>query len=138
MTNIQFIFNVSEKDSLIYKIINHYITRSRDSLVFMEEKKNITKFSEILWSKEISSFLPHLINKSEKMNRICISSNAELMDDVLINATNRRIDCFSRYKNFYELVSLSEDEKVAARERFTFYKDCGYKVAAADSANFHF
>ena len=46
----------------------------------------------MLWSKEIHSFYPHQIKKSEKMNRICLGSDAQLMDDILINGTNQTIE----------------------------------------------
>ena len=71
------------------------------------------------------------------MNRICLSSDTQLMDHILINGTNQIIEYFSRYQKFYELVGTSEEDKVDARKRFLFYKDCGYKLEAVDSSKFN-
>ena len=138
LTNIQFIFNIPEKNALIYRIVNNYFQRNRSSLVYLEDKTAANNFSQMLWSNDKHSFLPHQINKSETINPICISHNATLMDDILINGTNKAIKYFSRYQKFYELVGLDELEKIAARERFLFYKECGYKIEAADMLNFNF
>ena len=57
--------------------------------MYLDDDSAINNFSQMLWSKEIHSFYPHQIKKSEKMNRICLGSNAQLMDDILINGTNQ-------------------------------------------------
>ena len=111
--------------------------KNRSSLVYLDDDSAINNFSQMLWSKEIHSFYPHQIKKSEKMNRICLGSNTQLMDDILINGTNQTIEYFSRYQKFYELVGTRETDKAIARKRFLFYKDCGYKLEAIDSSDFN-
>ena len=112
--------------------------KNRSSLVYLDDDSAIKNFSQILWNKENYSFYPHQIKKSEKMNRICLGNDAQLMDDILINGTNQTIEYFSRYKKFYELVGTLESDKAIARKRFLFYKDCGYKLEAIDSSDFNF
>ena len=42
------------------------------------------------------------------------------------------IDGFNRYLKLIELVTDSEETKEKARDRFKFYKDCGYKINSVD------
>ena len=133
MTNIQFIFNVADKQGLIFEIIASSVKKNRSSLTLFDDKALMVSLSDMLWHNDVFSFLPHQINKSSSINRICLSDNGiKHMDDILINATNEKIEGFSRYLKLYELIGLDELEKANARKRFTFYKDCGYKLSATD------
>jgi len=44
----------------------------------------------------------------------------------------RRPPFFSRYVRLLEVVSLLDDDKLKARERFTFYRDRGYAMTRHD------
>ena len=48
------------------------------------------------------------------------------------------IDGFNRYLKLIELVSDDEKTKEKARNRFKFYKDCGYKVNSVDEKKLTF
>ena len=50
--------------------------------MYLDDDSVINTFSQMLWGKEIHSFYPHQIKKSEKMNRICLGCDAQLMDDI--------------------------------------------------------
>ena len=133
MTNIQFIFNVADKQGLIFEIIASSVKKNRSSLTLFDDKALMVSLSDMLWHNDVFSFLPHQTNQSSSINRICLSDNGiKHMDDILINATNEKIEGFSRYLKLYELIGLDELEKANARKRFTFYKDCGYKLSATD------
>ncbi len=136
MTNIQFIFNVSDIKNLTYKIVCRYFIRHRSCFVFLSDEETIAQFSDDLWGREKFSFLPHEINKSDIFNKISLGHNSELMDDVIINGTNKNVNKFSRYQKLYELVGINESDKKIARERFLFYKDRGYEIEATDFVNF--
>jgi len=41
---------------------------------------------------------------------------------------------FSRFRYLVELVGNDEDDKVAARQRYKFYRDRGYQVKSTDAA----
>ncbi|EAV46459.1 DNA polymerase III subunit chi [Methylophilaceae bacterium] len=133
MTNIQFIFNVADKQGLIFEIIASSVKKNRSSLTLFDDKALMVSLSDMLWHNDVFSFLPHQTNQSSSINKICLSDNGiKYMDDILINATNEKIEGFSRYLKLYELIGLDELEKANARKRFTFYKDCGYKLSATD------
>jgi DNA polymerase-3 subunit chi len=53
-------------------------------------------------------------------------------DDMLINLTAAEPSFFSRFTQLVELVSDDEQDKIAARARFKFYRDRGYEIKSTD------
>ena len=60
------------------------------------------------------------------------------MDDTLINSTDSMVNGFNRYLKLVELVTEDEAAKIKARERYKFYKDCGYRLSSMDVSNINF
>jgi DNA polymerase III subunit chi len=50
----------------------------------------------------------------------------------LINLTQKEPSFFSRFTQLIELVTNDEQDKVAARARFKFYRDRGYEIKSID------
>ena len=137
MTHIEFIFNVVDKTKLVIGLTEHLIRRNRSALIYFEDQKAIDHFSLALLEKEL--FLPHLIEENTFLNKLSLTqSKLDLMDDTLINFTSKEIQGFSRYLKMYELVGHDNEDKKSARERYHFYKDCGYKVDSSDASNLDF
>ena len=90
--------------------------------------------SRDLWLNEIS-FTPNSEEIYSSFDRIFLTTHqADLMDDVLVNCSSKQIEGFSRYLKFYELVSSEEQDKNQARERYQFYRDCGFRIHATDES----
>ena len=137
MTHIEFIFNVVDKTTLAIGLTEQLIRRNRSALIYLEDQKAIDDFSISLLEKEL--FMPHLIEENALLNKLSLTqSKPDLMDDTLINFTSREIHGFSRYLKMYELVGHDDEHKNSARERYRFYKDCGYQVDSMDATNLVF
>ena len=137
MTHIEFIFNVVDKTTLAIGLTEQLIRRNRSALIYLEDQKAIDHFSLALLEKEL--FMPHLIEENTFLNKLSLTeSKLDLMDDTLINFTSKEIQGFSRYLKMYELVSHDDEDKKSARERYRFYKDCGYQVDSIDATNLDF
>ena len=67
---------------------------------------------------------------------IVIHKNGDnlLQDDVLINLQSEQPSFFGRFRYLAELVGSEEEDKVAARARFRFYKDRGYEIKSTDAS----
>ena len=52
--------------------------------------------------------------------------------DVLLNLGDELPPAFSRFEQLVEIVGTDEAERGPARERFKFYRDRGYAIAAHD------
>jgi DNA polymerase-3 subunit chi len=57
-----------------------------------------------------------------------------MQDDMLINLTANEPSIFSRFTQLVELVGDEEQDKLAARARFKFYRDRGYEIKSIDHA----
>ena len=57
-----------------------------------------------------------------------------LQDDILINLQTAHPPFFGRFRLLVELVGTDNEDKVAARLRFRFYRDRGYEVKSMDMA----
>ncbi len=137
MTHIEFIFNVVDKTELALGLTEQLIRRNRSTLIYFEDQKAIDHFSLSLLQKEL--FMPHLIEENAFLNKLSLTqSKVDLMDDTIINFASKEIQGFSRYLKMYELVGHDDEDKNSARERYRFYKDCGYQVDSMDATNLDF
>ena len=137
MTHIEFIFNVADKTKLAIDLTEQLIRRNRSALIYLEDQKAIDQFSLALLEKEF--FMPHMIEENAFLNKLSLTqSRIDLMDDTLINFASKEIKGFSRYLKMYELVGHDDEDKNSARERYRFYKDCGYQVDSLDATNLDF
>ena len=137
MTHIEFIFNVIDKTKLAIGLTEQLIRRNRSALIYFKDQSAIDDFSIALLEKEL--FMPHLIEENAFLNKLSLTqSKLDLMDDTLINFTSKEIQGFSRYLKMYELVGHDDEDKNSARERYRFYKDCGYQVNIKDATNLNF
>ena len=137
MTHIEFIFNVIDKTKLAIDLTEQLIRRNRSALIYFKDQSAIDDFSLALLEKEL--FMPHLIEENAFLNKLSLTqSKLDLMDDTLINFTSKEIQGFSRFLKMYELVGHDDEDKKSARERYRFYKDCGYQVDSMDATNLVF
>jgi len=137
LTHIEFIFNVIDKTKLAIDLTEQLIRRNRSALIYFKDQSAIDDFSLALLEKEL--FMPHLIEENAFLNKLSLTqSKLDLMDDTLINFTSKEIQGFSRYLKMYELVGHDDEDKNSARERYRFYKDCGYQVDSMDALNLVF
>jgi len=137
LTHIEFIFNVVDKTTLAIGLTEQLIRRNRSALIYLEDQKAIDHFSLALLEKEL--FMPHLIEENALFNKLSLTqSKLDLMDDTLINFASKEIKGFSRYLKMYELVGHDDEDKNSARERYRFYKDCGYQINSMDATNLDF
>ncbi|MDC0422839.1 DNA polymerase III subunit chi [Methylophilaceae bacterium] len=133
MTNVQFIFNVKDKSILLHNLLLQNLQKKKASLVFCRDKYELEILSENLWTSSVINFLPHKVNEPYDNELIILSDDRiDWLDDTLINFSDSMIDGFNRYLKLIELVTDSEETKEKARDRFKFYKDCGYKINSVD------
>lgn len=88
---------------------------------------------KLLWTYNDLSFLPHAIAPVEEneSSRIWIGHDYEPVEhcDYLINLSNDRVDFFSRFERFAEILDQQAEVLNAGRKRYKFYKDRGYNLS---------
>jgi DNA polymerase-3 subunit chi len=138
MTRIDFYFNVANKQQLLAELVQGALSKRRHVTVLTNDVNNAAEISADLWQQQAGSFMPNvLVNHNlAALTPVVIhwEENALLQDDMLINLTPTEPIFFSRFTHLVELVGDDEQDKVAARARYKFYRDRGYEIKNTNHA----
>jgi len=116
----------------IYNFIKSNYLRKNPVLCLVPSEEIKEKISNILWTQEPESFLPHSTSRSKEL--INISDKPEPLDhsNLLINFNDKSCDWFSRFDSVTEII-ISDPTNIKAKQKsYTHYKRFGYEVAFED------
>ena len=132
MTQIDFYTHVSDKLHTVCQLVAKAYERKLKVLVFTPDTNISGKLDNMLWTTSAIGFLPHAIAGAEIATEtpIIIDHRGEDLthDQVLVNLRSEWPPFFSRFQRLIEVVSLNEGDRLAARERYSFYRDRGYPI----------
>jgi DNA polymerase-3 subunit chi len=142
MTRIDFYFNVADKQQAICDLVQSALSKRRQVMLFAADEKMASDVSVSLWQNKAESFLPNvqLNHLHAAVTPVVIGLQGDdaiknsAQDDMLINLTANEPSFFSRFTQLIELVGSDEQDKIAARTRFKFYRDRGYEIKSTDHA----
>ena len=136
MTRVEFYFNVPDKLAKVTELCDKAVAKGRQLTVFTQDDGMSNLLQQRLWQYSATSFLPSAQPGHDASQDVSIILDAEgsnlVHDDILINLKIEHPPFFSRFRHLIELVGLDEDDKVAARSRYKFYRDRGYQVKSTD------
>lgn len=136
MTKVDFYFNVPDKLSKTVQLCEESLTKGRLATIFTEDADMDSAIQALLWQHSATSFLPSSIaeTRNSALAPIVLANDGKCLsqDDVLINLQAQHPPFFSRFRHVIELVGTDEDDKIAARKRFKFYRDRGYQIQSID------
>jgi DNA polymerase-3 subunit chi len=132
MTRIDFYFNVANKKLLLSELVQGALNKRRKVTVLADNAESAHEISASLWQQQIEGFAPNVLvdNVLALQTPVIVhwQQNELLQDDMLINFAQVGPSFFSRFTQLVELVGEDEQDKVAARARYKFYRDRGYEV----------
>lgn len=132
MTRIDFYFNVSDKPKLLAELVETAIAKHRQVVVLAPDDAMAKRVSDYLWQETATSFLPNSyanhLHAARSPVVIGLQADNFMHDDMLINLASNEPGIFSRFTQLVEMVSDEEDDKLAARVRYKFYRDRGYDI----------
>ena len=142
MTRIDFYFNVTDKQQVIADLVQSALKKRRQVTIFVKDEAAAGNVSSNLWQNKPEYFIPNV--QSNHLNfantPVVIGFQGDdltrdlMQDDMLINLTTHEPIFFSRFTQLVELVSDDEQDKIAARARFKFYRDRGYEIKSTNCA----
>ncbi len=98
-------------------------TRSRDHAAALDD---------LLWTFRAGSFVPHeLYGAADAADSPVLIGHEDPpghAHTLLINLADTVPSFFSRFERVLEMVDQNQDNKLAGRERFRFYRDRGYAL----------
>jgi len=131
MTRIDFHSNVG--DSLLYacRLVRKAYQAGQPTIVLAEPAR-LRAFDEQLWTFSPLDFVPHCMADSAlaAQTPIVLATNLDNVPhyQVLLNLGAQVPAQFARFERLLEVVGNAQDELVAGRERYRFYRDRGYAL----------
>ncbi|MSQ60911.1 MAG: DNA polymerase III subunit chi [Betaproteobacteria bacterium] len=138
MTRIDFYINADSRLSTLATLSNKALRQGARLFVLTDGQESTEKVDRYLWTQPATGFLPHCraASKRASVTPIIVDHVAEpvVHEQVLVNFSADCSHVFSRFERLIEIVGLDEDDKLAARARFRFYRDRGYEIRTHDLA----
>jgi len=138
MTEIDFCFNVEDKLRLVSRYAVKSVKQENRLFIFATDEQMVRAVRQTLWSFEQTSFIPHCGSSDALASEtpVIVDHLVEPLvhDEILLNLSPNYPLFFSRFSRLIEIVGNDEADKLAARERFKFYRDRGYEIRRHDMA----
>jgi DNA polymerase III subunit chi len=136
MTTIDFYTNVGEPLKLVAKLVAKAWRMHGNVRVLTPDAKTTGALDRLLWLDPPLAFLPHCRMESPIAAETPIWID-ETLDHagpaaVLVNLHPEPPPFFSRFERLAEIVGASEDDLLAGRARFRFYRERGYELRPHD------
>lgn len=100
--------------------------------IYIASEKELGQIDELLWTFSEQSFIPHDHPQQHKDSETPVLLTTSLDNteehDILINLTDEIPPCFSQFERLLEPVDPNEKNRMASRERYRYYRDCGYSI----------
>lgn len=137
---VDFHFNVPNRYTYACRLVRKARSMNLSIAVWARDAGKLEFFSRQLWSFDPTGFYPH-VHASDPLaaeTPIVYANDEELLpardvlvllDDTLPNDYHK---LFERFNRVFDVVPPNENEKIAARERFKFYRHAGLNPIAHD------
>src|SRR4051812_37875651 len=136
MTQIDFYFHVENKLQMACALSAKACARGMRVLAYCADADASQKLSRLLWTAQAVSFIPHCKPGDPLAAVTPVIVDHERTepphDQLLINLRHEWTPYCSRFQRLIETVSLAEEDRSKARERFKFYRDRGYAIQNHD------
>ena len=120
------------------RLVNKAYRQGHRVFVYVDDEADASHFDELLWTLGDDSFVPHALSGTgpaapdlmQPPTRVLIGHeepNAD-HDDVLVSLSSDVPPFFSRFERLAELVGAATQDKTSSRERFCYYRECGYPL----------
>jgi DNA polymerase-3 subunit chi len=136
MTTIDFYTKVGDPLKLVAKLVAKAWRMHGNVRVLTPDAKTTAALDRLLWIDPPLAFLPHCRMESPIAAETPIWID-ETLDHagpaaVLVNLHPEAPPFFSRFERLAEIVGASEDDLLAGRARFRFYRERGYDMRQHD------
>ena len=136
MTEIDFYTHVPDKLATACRIVGKGYAVGRRVVVFCPDAETAQRVDRLLWTSPPTGFVPHCASSDAlaAVTPVIIDHTGALpsYDQVLVNLRGEWPPFFGRFERLIEIVSLDEEDRRQARERYKFYRDRGYGIRTHD------
>ena len=138
MTSIDFYFNADDRLQVACRLAGKALTQKKRLLVYAPDGELAQRIDRMLWTWPAIGFVPHCLAgdalAAETPVLIASDSGAPEGVELLLNLGAESPPHFARFERLLEIVSTDDEERLAGRARFKFYRDRGYAIESHDLA----
>lgn len=136
MTQIDFYTHVESRLQTACQLCAKAVAQGARLVVYTPDAERLREIDRLLWTTPSTGFVPHCrpADRLAAVTPVILSEGADSLphDEVLLNLDDALPDFFARFQRLIEIVSIDEQDRERARERFRFYRDRGYEIRTHD------
>ena len=141
MTGVDFYFNAADKLQVACRLAGKALAQGKRLLIYAPQADTAQSIDRLLWTWPATGFVPHCRagDALAADTPVLIADAADAADaaarcDILLNLGRETPPAFERFERLLEVVARDDGDRQAARERYRFYRERGYRVADHDLA----
>ena len=138
MTSIDFYFNAADKLQVACRLAGKALEQRKRLLIYAPQADTAQQIDRLLWTWPATGFVPHCRAEDALAAQTPVLIGAETDAaagcDVLLNLSPGTPPAFERFERLLEVVGREDADRQAARERYRFYRERGYRMADHDLA----
>ncbi len=138
MTSIDFYFNADDRLQVACRLAGKALAQKKRLLVYAPDAELAQRVDRMLWTWPAIGFVPHCLagDPLAAETPVLIATGSEAPDDValLLNLGAESPPHFARFERLFEIVSTEDEDRLAGRARYKFYRDRGYAIESHDLA----
>ncbi len=134
MTQVSFYSGSDDKLKTACRLCAKATQQEMKVMIYSPDDAMIDQLDELLWTFSAGSFVPHCrMSDDEKvidMTPVILSNQIHAGNhfDVLLNLDRQPPSQLDQFERIIEIADNSEEDKLAARERYRFYKEAGFEI----------
>jgi DNA polymerase-3 subunit chi len=136
MTSVDFYFNAADKLQVACRLAGKAMAQGKRLLIYAPQADTAQRIDRMLWTWQATGFVPHCAAHDplagETPVLIAADMQAAIACHVLLNLAPDTPPAFERYERLLELVAQDDEDRRAARARYKFYRQRGYRIADHD------
>ena len=136
MTQIDFYTNVEDKLATACRIVAKAYSLRHRVVIVCGDAEVAQRVDRLLWTTPPTAFVPHCASTDPlaPVTPVIIDHRGTepLHDQLLLNLCPQWPPFFGRFERLIEIVSLDDEDRERARERYKFYRDRGYGIRTRD------
>ncbi len=138
MTSVDFYFNAADKLQVACRLAAKALAQGKRLLICAPQPETAQDIDRMLWNWPATGFVPHCRAEDALAPEtpVLIGAAADAAEgcDILLNLGAETPAAFERFERLLEVVARDDADRHAARERYRFYRERGYRVAHHDLA----
>jgi len=139
MTSIDFYFNAGDRLVVACRLAGKALQQKKRMLIYAPQAEVAQKIDRLLWTAPAVSFIPHCYAHDPMAadTPVLIASDEAqpaAACEILLNLSPECPPFFERHERLLEIVAQEEEQVLAGRARFKFYRDRGYAMRSHDLA----